>query len=398
MSKTNRAPFLKEVATRHAIYPSSVSLLPNPDPVLRKGNRNLAAYRDLLSDPHVGGCVRRRKASVKAKLHHLLPNQSPAKVVDFVEKALSKIDIDKLVSEGLDAALFGYQPAEICWVPEGGYLWPASVLAKPAEWFCFDDNNQLRFRTKEQPHEGILLPEGKFILFSQDASYDNPYGIGDLSRCFWPVQFKRGGFKFWITFCERYGMPWLVGRHPRGTSVAETDQMLERLENMVQDAIAVIPDDASIDIVEATGKANTSDVYEKLLYYCRSEIAIALLGQNQTTESSANLASAKAGMEVAKDISDADARMVANGINQLIDWMVYYNFGEVERPTFELIEPNQIEMERAARDKILHDAGVKLSADYYKRYYGFDDADFADAGVEDAGVEDAGVAGSTPTA
>ena len=56
--------------------------------------------------------------------------------------------------------------------------------------------------------------------------------------------------------------------------------------------------------------------------------------------------------------------------------MVYYNFGEVERPTFELIEPNQIEMERAARDKILHDAGVKLSADYYKRYYGFDDADF----------------------
>ncbi|WP_237172074.1 phage portal protein family protein [Pandoraea norimbergensis] len=64
--------------------------------------------------------------------------------------------------------------------------------------------------------------------------------------------------------------------------------MLDRLEDMVQDAVAVIPDDSSVEIKEAANGANNADVYERLLHFCRSEVSIALLGQNQTTEASAN--------------------------------------------------------------------------------------------------------------
>jgi hypothetical protein len=40
--------------------------LPNPDPILKKMGKDTATYRDLLSDAHVGGMVRRRKSVVRS--------------------------------------------------------------------------------------------------------------------------------------------------------------------------------------------------------------------------------------------------------------------------------------------------------------------------------------------
>lgn len=40
--------------------------LPNPDPVLRARGGRIELYRELATDAHVGGCIRRRKSAVKA--------------------------------------------------------------------------------------------------------------------------------------------------------------------------------------------------------------------------------------------------------------------------------------------------------------------------------------------
>ena len=40
--------------------------LPNPDPVLKALGKDIKVYRELRADAHVGGCIRRRKAAVKA--------------------------------------------------------------------------------------------------------------------------------------------------------------------------------------------------------------------------------------------------------------------------------------------------------------------------------------------
>ena len=47
-------------------------------------------------------------------------------------------------------------------------------------------------------------------------------------------------------------MPHLIGKHPRGSTKEETNSLADMLEDMVQDAIAVIPDDSSIEIQEAS--------------------------------------------------------------------------------------------------------------------------------------------------
>ena len=40
--------------------------LPNPDPILRARGGRIELYRELRTDAHVGGCIRRRKSAVKS--------------------------------------------------------------------------------------------------------------------------------------------------------------------------------------------------------------------------------------------------------------------------------------------------------------------------------------------
>jgi len=192
----------------------------------------------------------------------------------------------------------------------------------------------------------------------------------------------RGGLKFWVTFTEKYGTPWLVGKQPRGTPGPEVDKLLDKLESMIQDAVAAIPDDSSIDILEAGDKGASADLYERLLMYCRSEINIALLGQNQSSEASSTHASATAGLEVADTIRDGDARLVSATINQLLRWMTDLHDGEqTPAPTFELFEEEDVNTRQADRDETLSKAGVKFTPVYWKRVYDLQDGDIDEAPV-----------------
>ena len=344
--------------------------LPNPDPVLKALGKDIKVYRELRADAHVGGCIRRRKAAVKALEWGLDRDKAKSRVAKSVQAIFADLDLSRIITEMLDAVLYGYQPMEVMWGKVGGYLVPVDIVGKPADWFVYDEENQLRLRTRQSPLKGEELPARKFLVPRQDASYDNPYGFADLSMVFWPTTFKKGGLKFWVQFTEKYGAPWVIGKHPRSASDAETNLLLDRLEDMVQDAVAVIPDDSSVDIKEAAGKTGSTEVYERLLHFCRSEVSIALLGQNQTTEANANRASAQAGLEVTRDIRDGDKAIVQEAFNTLIRWVCELNFNDGARPVFEMWEQQEVDKVQAERDEILTRAGAKLTRAYFMRAYG----------------------------
>jgi len=359
---------------------SSGANLPNPDPILKAQGKDITVYRDLRSSALVGGNVRRRKASVLALERGIKRGDAPIKVERFIRDWLSDLDLDRIIRELLDAPLFGYQPVELMWQPVGMNLVPGDLLGKPAEWFFYDKDNALRFRSKEAGQDGEVCDPQRFIVARQDATYANPYGFPDLSMCFWPATFMKGGLKFWVQFTEKYGSPWVIGKHPRGATDGETDLLLDSLEAMVQDAVAAIPDDSSVQIIEAAGKAGSADVYRELLEYCRSEINVAMLGQNQTTEKDSNRASATAGAEVTKDIRDGDAGIVAASLNACIRLVVDLNFGtDVVAPLYELWEQEEIDKTLAQRDKSLTESGVKFTSAYWKRTYNLQDGDINEA-------------------
>lgn len=348
--------------------------LPNPDPVLKKMGRDISAYREVLADSHVAGCVRRRKAAVKGLEWRITPT-GREDVDEQLEAIFDALPLHQIISQILNATLFGYQALEIIWTYEDGIWKPLDIQGKPPEWFVFDEDNQLKLRTKANPVEGVALPEKKFLLTTQDATYENPYGQGDLSKCFWAATFKKGGFKFWLEFTEKYGSPWLVGKHPRTASPIETEDLLDSLEQMLGTAVAAIPDDSSINLLESASKGGSSQVFDDFLRYCKSEISVAILGQDQTTEADSNRASATAGLEVLEDIRDDDARLVESVFNQLLNWLCELNFNVEQLPKFELFEQESVDKLQAERDEILSRIGVKFSAQYLQRTYSFEDGD-----------------------
>jgi phage gp29-like protein len=352
--------------------------LPNPDPILKRMGRDIDVYENLRSDPIVAGCIRRRKAAVRGLEWSIEAEAGPQRLAKRVQQALAHLDIGQIVADMLDGSLYGYQPLEVIWTHREGWTVPGKVIAKPPKWFVYDGDGELRFRSRGHLLQGEVLPPRKFLVTRQGASYANPYGVGDLSLVFWPTTFKRGGLKFWVKFAEKYGTPWLVGQTPRGTPKTEVDDLLDRLESMVQDAVAVIPDDASVQIIESN-KSGTADAYSELLHYCRGEIAIALLGQNQTTEASSTNASATAGLEVADTLRDDEARMVESAMNQLIRWMVDLNAGEnTQAPKFTMWEQDEVNDRQAKRDQTLSGAGLKFTKTYWMRSYNLREDDIAE--------------------
>lgn len=371
----------RHIATRGRAQASDFgSHLPNPDPILKAQGKDIAVYRNLRSSALVGGNIRRRKAAVLSLERGLQPEDTTRKVERFINDWLTDLDLDRIIRELLDAPLFGYQPIELLWRPVGGHWLPQDLLGKPAEWFFYDKNNALHFRAKDAGPDGEPCDPQRFVVARQDATYANPYGFPDLSMCFWPATFMKGGLKFWVQFTEKYGSPWVIGQHPRGATDGETELLLDSLEAMVQDAVAAIPDDASVQIIEAAGKAGSADVYRQLLEYCRSEINVAMLGQNQTTEKDTNHASATAGAEVTQDIRDGDAAIVASALNACIRHVVDLNFGpDVAAPRYALWQQEEIDKSLAQRDKALTESGVRFTNAYWQRTYNLQDGDLQQA-------------------
>lgn len=384
---TKKQDLIGVIATRaKAIdFWSFMHYLPNPDPVLKKMGRDISVYREILSDSHVGGCVRRRKAAIKGLEWRITPTGNE-KTDEILASLFDRLPVSQIINQILDATLFGYQALEVMWASENGLLLPTEIVGKPQEWFVFDEDNRLMLRTKEN-RNGDIVPEKKFLLATQQADYMNPYGRADLAMCFWAATFKKGGFKFWLEFAEKYGSPWLVGKYPRNANAHEIDELLDSMEKMLGTAVAAIPDDSSIDMLESGSKGGSSQVFDDFLRYCKSEIAIALLGQNQTTEAEANRASATAGLEVTRDIRDDDASMVEGVFNQLLAWICELNFHVDTLPTFELYEQESIDKLQAERDGLLAGLGVQFTEQYIMRTYGFEEGDIVVAAPEKSAVK-----------
>ncbi len=375
-----------ELATASAALGyQGVLWFPDPDPVLRKAGRDLRVYRDLLSDPRVGPCCESRTGAVASLAWWLEPGQSAPQVVTALTQMLAAVDLDQMILSAAEAPLWGCVPLEVTWRqapfaigggPARRLVSPAKVEAKPLEWFHFDVQGQLRFRSLQQP-QGVPLPERKFLLARNAPIADNPYGTRVLSRCYWPVVIKRGNLQFWLTFLEKYGVPHIVGRLPRGTDHAEYDRLLEILVRMVQDAVAVIPDDAAVELLTVS-QSGGQQLFSGLKQECDNDITIAVCGQNLTTEVAAgSYAAAQTHFAVRADLRDRDKKIVQRTVQQLVDWICQFNDFPRPWPRFTAYQEQDVDLATAQRDRELHAQGLRFTPHYYRRTYGFEADDLA---------------------
>lgn len=374
--------YTQEIATalRAGFVYSLSAMLPDPDIILAKIGRHHEVYQQILTDSKVCACVEQRKAGCLAMLWDVQGDDGNAKAVEIIKQALQRLDMPQIISSILDAALWGYQPLEVMWEVVNGLTLPADVIAKPSHWFGFTANNELRFLSATEPYYGEGLKPRKFLLAQHHKEYTNPYGEKILPKCFWPVTFKKGAWKWWVSATEKFGSPFIVGKVPRGTDGAEIDQLNEELQALVQDVTAVLPNDTAIEIMDGqSGRSSGSgSPHRELIEQCNAEIALAILGQTLTTEvgSSGSYAASKTHNDVREDIIAGDKRMVEKTIQKLIEWICELNWPGLVPPKFSMWDEEDVDKEQAERDKILTETGVKFTKTYYIKAYGLAEDDF----------------------
>ncbi|MBQ7568190.1 DUF935 family protein [bacterium] len=371
--------YTQEIATalRAGFYQNLSFKLPDPDPILAKLGHRQEIYAQILADAKVCACVEQRKAGCLSMLWDIKGDEASADAIEIIRQAMQRLGMPSLISEILNAVLWGFQPLEVMWEVRGGLTLPARVIGKPAHWFCFSADNELRFLSVDHP-DGEELRDRKFLLAQHNATYINPYGEKLLPKCFWPVMFKKGAWKWWVTATEKFGSPFILGKVPRGTDQTEIAKLDESLQALIQDVTAVIPNDTAVEIMDGQSGSSASAPHRELIEQCNAEIALAILGQTLTTEvgSTGSYAASKTHNDVRADIIAGDKRMVEETLQTLVDWIYELNWSGSTPPKFSMWDEEDVDKALAERDKILTETGLKFTKSYYIKSYGLAEDDF----------------------
>lgn len=374
-------PILQEIASiERDIYRTFYGrTLTNADDTLlsRGGGKGLRIYDELRRDAHAGAVLSKRKMAVTSRPWTVEPASDARidkKAAKLVADALQYLRFNHICKRLLEATLKGYAVSEVMWELRDGYVLPANVVARDARRFTFALDGTLQLRTAANMVEGEPMPPRKFIVHRRGAEDDSHYGTGLGGMLFWPVFFKRQTITFWLTFADKFGSPTALGKYPAGTQPPEQAKLLAALQAISQDAGVTVPEGMTIELLEAA-RSGSVDTYEKLVRYMDEQISKAVLGETMSTTAAASgLGSTQASVQndVRLEVAQDDADELDETLNEtIVRWIVEFNMPGAGLPHLrhDFTAPDDL-VQRAARDKTLHDMGWEPSEDYVLQTYG----------------------------
>lgn len=359
------------------IFYGWLDYLENPDPIIRyeSNGQGIALYDEVDRDDRAGAVLEARYDAVAGEDFEMQPastSQRDKLIAQFVEDNFRAINLPAATKDILQSILYGYYGLEIMWSQDPtGQVKVALLKGRHPRRLLFDQEGNIRIRTKKDQLKGELVPDEKFIVLTY-GSTENPYGKGLGRRLWWCVWFKKNGIKFWAVFLEKFGQPTVVGKYPQG---ANSDQQAEvkRATELVQAKTGVIiPEGFALDLLEASRAGNAS--YEQMVQRMDTAITITVRKQNLTTEvTGGSRAASETHDTVEHRTTKMDASEVADLYNAtLVKWLVDYNFAGVkEYPKLRFItEKEEVKKEEAETDAILiTQMGLNVSAAFIAEKY-----------------------------
>jgi len=350
-----------------------MAALPNPDPILRNMGHAERVYFSIMTDSHVIGDVRSNRGSFRSHDYRLeVGNDGDAKSAaakELCEQWLqsgppnSVSDWLEVMWQMSSAIYTGYRAHEPVWNMVDGMYLPTEVLDRPNRRFRFNQAGDPLLITRANMLGEAVEPY-QFIISRHMADTVNPYGIALLSSCFYPWTYKTGGWRYFIKYCERHGIPWPVARYPLGTGEKDLDKLEEALQAMLEASYMLVPEGTGVELIEARGSGSGQLPQEALIDRCNREMSKALTGQAMVAELQG--VGARAASETAKErqdsINDSDRDIAAAGMNKLFEWITLFNFGAgIAPPTIEFFKHENAGKDRAETYKIAVDLGARPS-------------------------------------
>ena len=265
-----------------------------------------------------------------------------------------------LKKQMMDAQSFGYAVHELVWRPLPNGELTCEFIKIPL-WHFENRTGSLRFLKTTADYYGDPLKPGEWLVTTGD-------GVGIAAAIC--ANLKRACLSDWAVFCERCGMPLIVGK----TGAAFGSEQW----NNLNDALAAIGRDARIqvdtgtDISALSTGGSASQPYSPLVDWADRAIAALYRGADLSTISAGDATGASLQGDESQMLEhDACVRLSETLHEQVDKFVIRYVTGGEEALATISIEPVKHPDTNAniAIDKHLVDLGVKLSkSDALQRY------------------------------
>ena len=147
--------------------------------------------------------------------------------------------------------------------------------------------------------------------------FGRPDDLGLFLRCSMYALYKRSGFGDFAQYVEIFGQPVRVIRYD-----AYDKKTQEELRRMADSAgaslVMMLPKQAEFEMLDGKSSNGTGELQERLISCCNQEMSIAILGNSETTVSSASSGYAQAEVHADQqfEVTKGDLRFVQNALNE----------------------------------------------------------------------------------
>lgn len=139
--------------------------------------------------------------------------------------------------------------------------------------------------SEQQGSDGIYYRTPPFDKYVLELGHHKDLGL-ILQACQYVI-YKRGGFGDWANFAQIFGTPFREAKWD-GYNLEVRKQLEFAMENMGNSGYVILPEGSSIQLHEASNAQSNGELYNTLRRACNDELSVLILGQTETTNSSAS--------------------------------------------------------------------------------------------------------------
>lgn len=320
-------------------------------------------------DPRISGMLDKRVGAVKRTMWELQPgnkdNAQSMEATEFLDSYLRDIRFKTFLKQAMDGVLFGATGFQNVIIQTGDkYVFddPTNHQISQSRWWqerSGDSNwGELYIKTRNGDKRFIKDPNdihparlSTFIYEPKKGYYDT---TGLMYRVMKMYVLKVWTLHFLAQLVERHGKPFVYSKlSEKNFNDPEFKGTVARvLKQFGAERWGVFPDGFDIESLDSASSAGAS-MHENLLNFANIEMAIAILGQNLSTEvQGGSFAAAASHADVEDDLTEDDVEWLEEQLNDhFLYWLTRINYPEMPRddyPKISLTPRKTIDIQKVA--------------------------------------------------
>lgn len=285
---------------------------------------------------------------------------------------------DELAQLGTWGTLLGVGLGELVWTKTPGRVLPRLKVWHP-RWLRFDWETRAWLLSVDGGSEVVVQAgDGKWVLYTPYGA-NRPWSLAPWRAVATAQLVKKFAIQDWARHSEAHGSPVKVGTVPEGADPKTRREVARDIAQLASDATITLPHGYDLKFVEAT--ARTWETFQAEIAWANTEMAVALVGQNLTSEvQGGSFAAALVHQTVRRDLIEADAQSLSTCLReQALTWWAEFNFGSRELapwPCWDTTPPadrkSTSEAQKTAAEAVstLISAGVPVDVEAFAEQHG----------------------------